>query len=140
MFKHPLSGLCLLLLLLLGMPGWSQEKVEPAGASVASLDQAKTQLDVHWLYGAYVPRYAPVVSLTNDQRLALFERQTFSTRGIYIKSGFLSLIDQAKGTPYEWGGGFGGCGHRLISNYAQSSIQNLFSAAANAALRYEPLV
>jgi hypothetical protein len=78
------------------------------------------------------------VPLTNDQRLALFERQTFSTRGIYLKSAFLSLIDQAKGTPYDWGGGFGGYGHRLISNYAQSSIQNLFSAAGNAALGYEP--
>jgi hypothetical protein len=58
--------------------------------------------------------------------------------GTYVRSAFLSLIDQAKGTPYEWGGGFEGYGRRVASIYARSSIQNGFSAMGNAALHYEP--
>ena len=44
------------------------------------------------------------MSLTVPQREKLFMRQGFTTRGIYIKGGFLALLDQAGGEPYEWGG------------------------------------
>jgi len=93
---------------------------------------------VNWLYGAYVPKEAPLVSLTVHQREKLFMRQTFTTPGIYIKSGFLALLDQASGEPYEWGGGLDGYRRRVASNYARTAIQNVFSTAGNAALRYEP--
>ena len=53
---------------------------------------------MNWLYGAYIPKEAPLVSLTGHQREKLFVRQTFTTPGIYVRSSFLSLIDQASGT------------------------------------------
>ncbi len=133
---------CCLLVFMLGAPGWSQEKPDEPDASTASQEQnqqpSQEQLKVHWFYGAYVPKEAPLLSLTVDQREKLFVLQTFTTPGIYIKSVVLSLIDQARGTPYAWGGGFAGYGSRVVSLYAQSSIQNVFSTVGNAALQYEP--
>lgn len=99
---------------------------------------SNVQLNVHWLYGAYIPKEAPLEPLTVQQREKLFLRQNFTTPGIYIKSAFLSLIDQASGTPHEWGGGFEGYGRRLASNYGRSAIQNVFSTVGNAAFQFEP--
>lgn len=79
-----------------------------------------------------------LVSLTGHQRGKLFVRRTFTTPGIYIKSAFLSLIDQTSGTPYEWGRGFEGDERRVASNHARTSIQNVCSTVGNAALQYEP--
>jgi hypothetical protein len=131
--------LCLLVFLL-GPRCWGQEEFE--GVRPTSEEQSKSQsqeqLNVNWLYGAYVPKEAPLVSLTGHQREQLFVRQTFTTPGIYVRSTFLSLIDQASGTPDEWGGGFEGYGRRAASIYSRSSIQNVFSAVGNAAFQYEP--
>jgi len=113
---------------MLARPCWSQDS--PAAN--------QEQLNVHWLYGAYVPKDAPLVALTDRQREKLFVRQTFTTPGIYLKSVFVGLIDQASGSPYQWGGGFEGYGRRVASVYGRSAIQNVFSAAGNAALKYEP--
>lgn len=76
------------------------------------------QLKVNFLYGAYVPKDAPLVSLTGHQRAHLFVLQTFTTPGIYVKTTFLALVNQASGTPYEWGGGIEGFGRRAASSYA----------------------
>ena len=78
---------------------------------------------MNWLYGAYVPKEAALVSLTGHQREKLLMRQTFTTPGIYKKSGFLPLLDQASGEPYAWGGGLDGYGRRVASNYARTAIQ-----------------
>ena len=126
-----LATFCLVVVLL-GRLGWSQEASEDPHIA------ANEQLNVHWLYGAYVPKEAPLIPLTARYRKKLFLRQTLTTPGIYVKSGFLALIDQARGTPYEWGGGAEGYGRRLTSNYARSAIQNVLSTVGNAALHYEP--
>jgi len=134
-----LLTLCLLVFLL-GPKCWSQEEFEDVrtGSEEQSKPQSQEQLNVNWLYGAYIPKEAPLVSLTGHQREKLFVRQTFTTPGIYVRSSFLSLIDQASGTPYEWGGGFKGYGRRESSIYGRSAIQNVFSTIGNAALQYEP--
>jgi len=129
--RFQFSRLCLFIFLLV-IQGWSQENFTDVRATSGE------QLNVHWVYGAYVPREAQLESLTGHQRARLFVRQTLTTPGIYIKSAFLSLIDQASGKPYEWGGGFEGYGRRIASNYGRSSIQNVFSTTGNAALQYEP--
>src|SRR5271169_301091 len=135
------SALCLLVFLL-GTPGWGRENGEEREAHMPSQEQGRhrgdEQLNVNFLYGAYVPKDAPLVSLTGHQRAHLFVLQTFTTPGIYVKTTFLALMNQANGTPYEWGGGFEGFGRRLASSYARSSMQNVFSTVGNAALRYEP--
>jgi hypothetical protein len=104
---HRFSTLCLIVFLL-GTPSWSQEGSEERDALMPSkqLSQQRIeeQLKVNFIYGAYVPKDVPLVSLTRHQRAHLFVLQTFTTPGIYVKTTFLALVNQASGTPYEWGG------------------------------------
>lgn len=96
------------------------------------------QINVNWLYGAYVPSDVPIKPLTNEERFQLYMRQTFTTPGIYIKTAFFSLRDQAADSPPEWGDGIGGYGKRALSRQAQFIIQNSLTAAGNAAVGWEP--
>jgi hypothetical protein len=130
-----------------GLPALGQEQSEDGASADAEQrqKQKKEQLNVNWLYGAYVPKEAPLVPLTVHQREKLFVRQTFTTPGIYVKSGFLALLSQARGEPYQWGEGMEGYGRRVAPNYARTAIQkHLFnsgkrSVAVRAALRPLPL-
>jgi len=134
-----LAPLCLLIFVLAPLVlGQNQSADEARESKRQSRQPKQEQLNMNWLYGAYVPKEAALVSLTVHQRQKLFMRQTFTTPGIYIKSGFLALLDQASGEPYAWGGGLDGYGRRVASNYARTAIQNAFSTAGKAALRYEP--
>jgi hypothetical protein len=95
-----LSALCLLIFVLAPpVLGQNQSADEATESKRQSQQPKKEQLNVNWLYGAYVPKEAALVSLTVHQREKLFMRQTFTTPGIYIKSGFLALLDQASGKP-----------------------------------------
>ena len=77
--------------------------------------------------------------MTLQNRLRVFERQTLTTPGIYLKSGFLGALDQSKGDPEQWGGGIEeGYDRRVASSYGQSLIQNSLSATGNALLQSEP--
>jgi len=138
---HQFSALWVLIFLL-GTPAWGQQSSEERDAPMPSTQQGQQrreeQLKVNFLYGAYVPKDAPLLSLTGHQRAHLFVLQTFTTPGIYVKTAFLALVNQASDTPYEWGGGFEGFGRRAASSYVRSSIQNVFSTVENAALQYEP--
>lgn len=96
------------------------------------------QLKVNWLYGAYVPKDVPLLSLTPEQRFKLYTRQSFTTPGIYLKIGLFSVSDQAINSPPDWGRGFEGYGYRVASRYGQFVIQNTISTLGNAVLQYEP--
>ena len=137
---HQLSALCVLVFLV-GTSGWSQEGSEEQEALMPSKEpgqlRSEEQLKVNFLYGAYVPENAPLVSLTGHQRAHLFVLQTFTTPGIYVKTTFLPLANQTSGTPYQWGGGIEGFGRGAASSYARSSIQNVLSTAGNAVLHYD---
>ena len=109
--------------------------VEPA-IEPAAIDNQP--LLVSWAYGAYVPKDVPLAPMTLENRLRLFERQSFTAPGIYVKSSFLGLLDQARGDQPEWGGGMQGYGQRFASVYGQSLVQNSLSTAGNAWLQYEP--
>jgi hypothetical protein len=95
-------------------------------------------LKVNWLYGAYIPKDVPLVALAGHQRRKLYLRQTFTTPGIYAKTVLFSLGDQIDNSPPDWGGGIGGYARRIASRHGQFVIQNMFSAAGNALLKYEP--
>jgi hypothetical protein len=51
-------------------------------------------------------------------------RETYTTPGIYIKTGFFALHDQVKDSPPAWGDGFSGFAKRVASNQATNIIQN----------------
>ena len=93
---------------------------------------------MNWLYGAYIPKEAPLVSLNGRQRFKLYVRQTYTTPGIYIKTGFFALHDQVRNTPDDWGDGFDGFAKRLGSNQATNIIQNSFTSLGQGAVGWEP--
>jgi len=100
-------------------------------------DQKQT-LPVNWLYGAYVPKDAPLESLSSQERWQLWARQTALTPGIYFKTGLFALGDQIADAPAEWHGGVAGFGQRFASRYGQFAIQTSLAAAGDWALGYEP--
>jgi hypothetical protein len=93
------------------------QKTTPT-SSPAATSSVNAQLPVNWLYGAYIPKGAPLVALNGSERFKLYIRQTYTTPGIYIKTGFFTLHDQVNNTPSAWGDGFSGFTKRLGSNQA----------------------
>ena len=115
--------------------GQAQTGGEQASSAAPKSNQ---ELQVNWLYGAYVDKDVPLHPLSNQQRFQLFLRQSFLTPGVYVKTAFFSLTDQAENHPPEWGDGFGGYAKRTASRYGQFVAQNSLSGAGNALLGYEP--
>jgi hypothetical protein len=110
-----------------------QAPAEPQGTPAVN-----NTLPVNWLYGAFVPKGAPLQPLTGEQRFKLYVRQTYTTPGIYIKTGFFVLHDQVNNTNPEWGDGASGFAKRLGTLYAQNVIQNSLTSLGNAAVKFEP--
>jgi hypothetical protein len=108
------------------------------GQSASPAPKSNQELQVNWLYGAYVPKDVTLHPLSNRQRFQLFLRQSFTTPGVYVKTALFSLSDQAQNDPPEWGDGFGGYAKRTASRYGQFVTQNALSATGNALLGYEP--
>jgi len=110
-------------------------QTDPAPAQPAP---SASEINVNWLYGAYVPKDMPLVPLTNRQRAKLWVQQTFLTPGIYGKTGFFATGDQITDDPSEWDQDVAGFGQRFVSRYGQFAIQNTLASAGNALLGYEP--
>jgi hypothetical protein len=96
------------------------------------------QINVNWLYGSYIPKGVPRNSLNAHERWILYVRQTYTTPGIYVKTTFFALRDQATGINPEWGDDFEGFAKRLGSRQAQFIIQNSISSLGNGLAGWEP--
>jgi hypothetical protein len=107
-------------------------------ADVPNAPPSSPQLNVNWLYGAYVPKDAPLETLTRPQRFRLYVRQTFTTPGIYVKTLLFSVGDQLNDSPPGWGQGVSGYARRVGSRQAQFVIQNSLVSLGNGFLGYEP--
>ena len=129
------SFLLAVILTALGAETGRAQNSEPSSSTAP---QSKQELQVNWLYGAYIDKSVPLHPLSNRQRFQLFLRQSFTTPGVYVKTAFFSLSDQAQNHPQEWGDGFGGYAERVASRYGQFVAQNALSGAGNALLGYEP--
>jgi hypothetical protein len=110
----------------------SQPSMQPESPS------ANAQLPVNWLYGAYIPKDAPLVALNGKDRFKLYIRQTYTTPGIYIKTGFFAVHDQVRDTPPEWEDGFPGFAKRVGSNQATNIIQNSLTSLGQGMVGWEP--
>ena len=111
---------------------------EPTDATQTTTKPDANQIQVNWLYGAFLPRDVPLEPLNNRQRRQLYFRQTYTTWGIYAKTGLFAVGDQASNSPPDWGDGFGGYSRRFASRFGQFAVQNTFSAAGDYLLQYEP--
>jgi hypothetical protein len=107
-------------------------------AQKAPEPSVNTTLPVNWVYGSYIPKDSPIQALTGKERFKLYIRQTYTTPGIYVKTGFFALHDQIKETQPAWGDGASGFAKRLGSLQAGNVIQNSLTAMGNAAVGYEP--
>lgn len=96
------------------------------------------RLPIEWIIGPYIPVQAKLEPLSNRQREQIYFRQTFLTAGSYLARGFSAGIDQAHGSPHEWGGGFAGYGRRYAARYGEFVVQNSIVSGGNALLGYEP--
>src|ERR1700755_1284536 len=123
-------------LTLVARTSFAQEKAKPTVQ--AATPTVNTQLPVNWLYGAYIPKEAPLVALNGQQRWKLYVRQTYTTPGIYIKTAFFAVHDQVRNTPEDWGDGFAGFAKRVGSNQATNIIQNSFTSLGQGMVGWEP--
>lgn len=135
MARYLAARVSILALLLLVASCGAQEPSTSADTHVTSVD---TTLPVNWIYGAYIPKDAPVQPLTGDQRFKLYLRQTYTTPGIYVKTVLFSIHDQVNETEPDWGDGISGYGKRLGSLHAGNIIQNSLTSLGNAVVGFEP--
>ena len=105
-------------------------------AAAAGLKKAR-DWESGWITGVYVGRNRKLVTLTAEQRREIYLRQTLTTPEAYMKRMFAAAIDQARGTPWQWGGGWGGYGKRFASREGQFIAANTVAAVGNAGLGYE---
>jgi len=91
-----------------------------------------------WVTGAFIPRGGEIVPLSTRERGDLYLNQTLATPGAYLKRMFAAGIDQARGSPRQWQGGWGGYGERFASREGQFIAANSLAALGNAKLQYEP--
>ncbi|HXW92129.1 MAG TPA: hypothetical protein VEK33_16385 [Terriglobales bacterium] len=127
-------------------PGDSSKDSQAGGQPTGEGTVAKVQADVNkvlnlpaeWFLGAYVPTNRNLRALTNRERSQVYVRQTYRTGASYLKRLFAAGVDQARGVPQQWGGGFQGYGQRFGSRYGQFIIQNTLASMGDAVLRYEP--
>jgi hypothetical protein len=134
--SRPLAARVSTLALLLLVPSCIGQ--EPANAPATPVPSVNTTLPVNWVYGAYIPKGAPIVPLTGEERFKLYLRQTYTTPGIYVKTGFFAIHDQIKKTEPDYGDGFSSFAKRVGSLQAQNVIQNSLTALGNAAVGFEP--
>jgi hypothetical protein len=125
-----------ILALLLLVPSCGAQ--EPSTGPETHATSVDSTLPVNWIYGAYIPKDAPVQPLTGDQRFKLYLRQTYTTPGIYVKTVLFSIHDQVNETEPDWGDGISGYGKRLGSLHAGNVIQNSLTSLGNAAVGFEP--
>jgi hypothetical protein len=110
----------------------------PTQVNVPTKTETLGRVPIEWIIGPYLPIQGQLESLSNAQRGQIFVRQTFLTAGSYVARAFSSAIDQARGDPSGWGGGFDGYGKRYAARYGEFVIQNSIQSGGNALLGYEP--
>lgn len=110
----------------------------PEQRSATAKPEEAQELPVNWLYGAYLPKEAPLAPLSNADRWHLYVRQSFTTPGIYIKTALFTIRDQVQVAPPGWPQDGEGFVTRAGTRYAQFLIQNSVTAVGNAMPGWEP--
>jgi hypothetical protein len=114
-----------------------------SSAGTSTVEDEKQRLKVNPVTGlavAFQPSYTP---LTGTERWKLYFKMTYLSAGPYFSPIMTALLlDQANGTPRQWGGGFPGFGRRLASRAGNAVLQGTFQAPLAALLhedvRYIP--
>ncbi len=134
------------LLMILGLffvaPGFAQTSTPPntppSVSSQPSPEEEKRRLTVNPLTGVGTASAADYHPLTPQERWKLYWKQNYWSVGAYTGPVASALVlDQARGTPPEWGGGFPGYGRRLASRLGSGIIQGTIQAPVAALMKYD---
>ena len=84
------------------------------------------------LVSASSTNYEP---LSGNERLKIYFKMNYASMGAYFGPFFTALVlDQATGSPSQWGGGFRGYGRRVASRIGNAILQGTVQAPAAAVL------
>ncbi len=105
------------------------------GADPTSPAQDSRRLAVNPVTGLVTTSATDYSPLTAEERWKVYWKGTYFSYGAYFKPVFFALIlDQATGSPKQWGGGFAGFGRRVASRTASNIVQGTIRAPLAAAL------
>jgi hypothetical protein len=125
-------------MLLAATVAFAQDTGSKTQESNGSESTQKSQINVNWLYGSYVPKEVPLTPLNGKMRWKLYLRATYTTPGIYVKTLLFATRDQVHETYPKWGDGFDGYMKRLGTRQAEFIIQNSTIALGDGLLGWEP--
>jgi hypothetical protein len=129
-------------------PSENQQKKDESGNALQVVTGMSTKLaeagftkvrdwEEGLITGTYVSKERQLVPLNTRQRKAVYLQQTFASASAYWKRMFEAVVDQARDSPPQWGGGWPGYGKRFASREGQFIAANSFAAWGNAKLGYE---
>jgi hypothetical protein len=99
------------------------------------VDDQNQSLKVNPLTGLAVAPESGYHPLTGAERWKLYVKMTYASAGPYFSPVMTALLlDQANGTPRQWGGGFPGFGRRVASRAGNAVLQGTFQAPLAALL------
>jgi len=115
----------------------------PSTAQPSASEDQQQPPKVNPLTGMAVASQTAYTPLTTAERWRLYVRMTYASAGPYLSPLVNAVfLDQANGTPRQWGGGFPGFGRRLASRAGNAVLQGSFQAPLAALLhedvRYIP--
>jgi len=117
---------------------WTKYEASTSGATPDPpiIQTEKQRLSVNPLTGQVSTSGSNYEPLTAHERWKLYFKQNYWAVGAYMGPLASALVlDQARGDPKEWGGGFAGYGRRLSSRVASAVIQGTFQAPVAALLK-----
>lgn len=105
----------------------SQEQNGPGQPNSSSGTLRK--LSVNPITGMVPATEASYTPLTGEERWKLYWKMNYFSMGAYFGPFFSALVlDQATGSPAQWGGGFEGYGRRVASRTGSAILQGTFQA------------
>jgi len=107
----------------------------PASLREAAAENEKARLAVNPVTGMTTSPGVGYEPLTGQERWKLYWKQNYFSVGAYFGPVFTALVlDQATGSPQQWGGGFPGYGRRVASRTVDAILQGTFQAPVAALL------
>jgi hypothetical protein len=128
------------------MDSQASSAAQTSGTNNSNLSPAEDQkqrLKVNPVTGLALASPSNYTPLTGAERWKLYVKMTYGSAGPYLSPIMTALLlDQANGTPRQWGAGFPGFGRRLASRAGNAVLQGSFQAPLAAILhedvRYIP--